>query len=84
MWNWLTIGKDFLAWQMSLATALYKKEKIDWQARIDSLIAIANKTLDKLGYEEVVDLEVKPLPQPEPTPEVDEDATDDVDIYDEL
>ena len=46
MWNWVTIGRDVLGWQMSLVNALYRKQKINWKARVDSLIQILNRSKD--------------------------------------
>ena len=82
MWNWVTIGRDVLGWQMSLVNALYRKQKINWKARVDSLIQILNRLLDKLEYAPV-DEAIAPV---EPTDDiVDTDVEQEETLnYDEM
>ena len=81
MLTWLTIGKDLLAWQLSLGTAIYRKKDLNLKKRFDDLIRIAHKLLDKLGYE---DASVAPVETKEAV-EVDTDVEQEETLnYDEM
>ena len=81
MFTWLTIGKDLLAWQLALGTAIYRKKDLELKRRIDDLIKIAHKLLDKLGYEDSSVAPVEPKEEVEVDTDVEQEETLD---YDEM
>ena len=81
MFTWLTIGKDLLAWQLSLGTAIYRKKDLEMKRRIDDLIRIAHKLLDKLGYEDASEAPVESKEEVEVDTDVEQEETLD---YDEM